>query len=199
MGYTIKGRYVASCNCNMICPCPVDGVPSGPNNSCTGTAVFGVSSGDAAGVDVSGVNFALFNIFPSNLSAGNWKLGVVVDDAASEEQANALEKVLSGAEGGPFAEFAPLIGEYTGMSRAKVSMTDNGGTIGGSSFTYEGHKAPDGSAVQVSGAMFAFANPYEIGKTSGKVNEAGFSFDGSYGEAANFEYSSESTDIHPRG
>lgn len=199
MAYAIKGRYVASCNCTLLCPCPVDGVPTGPDNTCTGTAVFGISSGDAAGVDVSGVNFALVNFFPSNLTSGNWKLGVIVDDSASDEQANALEKVLSGAEGGPFADFAPLIGEYTGISRAKVSVSGNGGSVGGSSFTYESLKGPDGSPTSISGAMFAFADPYEVGRTSGSFNEAGFSFDGSYGEAADFEYTSETTDVKGRG
>ena len=32
----------------------------------------------------------LYNHFPSNLSSGNWKVGLVVDTAASDEQADAL-------------------------------------------------------------------------------------------------------------
>src|SRR6266511_4299164 len=43
--------------------------------------------------DVSGVNVALYNLFPSNLTAGNWKVGLVIDDGASDEQASALERI----------------------------------------------------------------------------------------------------------
>ena len=48
---------------------------------------------------------------PSNLTAGNWTVGLVVDEGASEEQAQALDRIISGQDGGPFAEFVPFIGE----------------------------------------------------------------------------------------
>jgi hypothetical protein len=61
---------------------------------------------------------------PSNLTAGNWKVGVVVDDAASDEQTQALERILSGQEGGTFGELAQLITEFLGTERGAVSFSD---------------------------------------------------------------------------
>src|SRR2546423_467907 len=43
MGYTISGTYVAACDCRLLCPCPVDGTPTGPNDQCHGAAAFGIA------------------------------------------------------------------------------------------------------------------------------------------------------------
>ena len=66
---------------------------------------------------------------PSNITAGQWKVGIVVDDKASDEQAQAIERIVSGQAGGPFAEFAPLIGDYTGMTRGAIEVSDKGASI----------------------------------------------------------------------
>jgi hypothetical protein len=48
----------------------------------------------------------------------------VVDDAASDEQTQALERILSGQEGGTFGELAQLITEFLGTERGTVSFSD---------------------------------------------------------------------------
>ena len=122
MAYTIKGTYVASCDCVGVCPCPVDGTPATENGECKGAAAFAVTEGNLDGTNLGGVNFVLYNYFPANISAGNWKVGLVIDDGASDEQAQAIERIVSGEEGGPFGEFKPLIGDYAGMERASVAV-----------------------------------------------------------------------------
>lgn len=194
MAWRMEGDYIASCSCNVVCPCPVDGIPTDPNGKgeCRGVAVFHVDSGNLDDTDVSGVTFAFVNYFQSNISAGNWKVGVVVDEAASDTQTEALGKILSGEVGGPFAEFAPLIAENLGLERAKVGLSADGGSVGGmSSFTWEPFRGADGNPTTVSNGAFAFAPVFEIGRTKGKSNVFGLEFDSNYGEAAHFSYSSE--------
>jgi hypothetical protein len=70
------------------------------------------------------VQTAKSNFWPSNLTAGNWKVGVVVDDAASDEQTQTLERILSGQEGGTFGELAQLMTEFLGTERGAVSFSD---------------------------------------------------------------------------
>jgi hypothetical protein len=123
MPYTIKGTYAAVCDCRMLCPCPIDGPPTGEGDECHGMLIFAVREGTLDGTDLGGVPFALYNHFPSNLTAGNWKVGVVVDEGATDEQAQAIERIVSGQEGGPFADFGPLIGEYDGMQRGRVALS----------------------------------------------------------------------------
>jgi hypothetical protein len=200
MAYRIAGRYVASCNCLPICPCPVDGKPTAPDGECRGILVFAIKDGNLDDVDLSGVNIALCNHFPSNLTAGNWKVGIVVDEAASDDQAQSLEKIFSGEEGGPFGEFKPLIGEYAGMQRGRVTADDKSGSVAGiGDFQFEPFTGPDGSPTKVKSAMFGFAPEYTIGKGSGRGDVLGKTVELAYGESADFEFSSEMAgELHPR-
>jgi hypothetical protein len=197
MAYTIAGTYVAACNCRLLCPCPVDGTPTGPDDTCTGSIVFSIRSGNLDGVDLGGVNFTLYNFFPSNLTAGNWKAGVVIDDGASDDQAQAIERIMSGEEGGPFADFAPLIGDFMGVERAGVSFSGGDSpsyeVSGKTKVKFEPMRGVDGSPTTSKNAMFGFAPEYQIGRASGQSNAFGLSYEASYGEAAEFEFSSEGT------
>jgi hypothetical protein len=200
MPYTIRGRYTAACNCNLLCPCPVDGPPTGEGGECRGFLVFGIREGSLDGTDLAGVNVALWNYFPSNLTAGNWTVGLVVDEAASDEQAQAVERIFSGQEGGPFGDFVPLIGTYEGMERGRVTVSDGSISVAGrGEATFEGLKGPDGSPTKVKSAMFGFAPEFEVGKATGRFR-ADREADARYGESADFEFSSEmgAEEIRPR-
>jgi hypothetical protein len=158
--------------------------------------VFDVSEGDADGTDLSGVTFALCNHFPSNLTAGNWKLGVVIDQAASDEQAAAIERIVKGEDGGPFADFAGLTDEWLGTERASVSFSDGdrpSGSIGDNSFTFEPLEGPEGSGTQttVKNAAFGFAPEFRVGRAPTSANLFGMEFDCTYGESADYEFASE--------
>src|ERR671937_2229739 len=146
MAWRIAGSYAATCSCNLICPCPVDGPPTSPDGQCHGFLVFSVKEGELDGTDLSSVNVALYNLFPSNLTSGNWKIGLVVDEAASDEQAQALERIFSGQEGGPFGECVPLIGEFLGLERAPIRVSDGRLTVGDrTDVTFEAFTGADGS------------------------------------------------------
>jgi len=192
MAYRIAGTYTAVCDCRVVCPCPYDGPPTGPNDECLGVLVFGVKEGSLDDTDLGGVNFALFNHFPSNLTSGNWKVGIVIDEGASDAQADAIGRIMSGDEGGPFAEFAPLIADFVGIERGKVSLSNGSASVAGKAeFSFEPFTGGDGSPTTVRNAMFGFAPEYQIGKGSGSSNAFGMSFDASYGEHADFVFSSE--------
>src|SRR5687767_14740714 len=120
MSWTISGNYVAGCSCAVLCSCAFDGQPRDTDGKvrCLGAAVFHGAEGNLDVVDMSGVDFAFYNEFPANLTSGNWKVGLIVDSGAGDEQADALERILSGREGGPFGELSQFYGEYLGMERA---------------------------------------------------------------------------------
>jgi hypothetical protein len=161
--------------------------------------VFTVREGNLDDTDLPGVNFALFNNFPSNLTSGNWKLATVIDDSASDEQARAVERILSGEEGGPFGDFAALVGESLGVERASVQLSNGSARVGETTeFSFEPSRGGDGSPTTVKNAMFGFAPEYQIGTASGRSTAFGIGFDASYGESAEYVFTSESTE-HVRG
>jgi hypothetical protein len=205
MSWTISGTYVAGCSCAVLCSCPYDGQPRNAEGGtdCLGTAVFHVADGNLDEVDLSGADFAFYNYFPSNLTSGNWKVGLVVDSAAGDEQANALERILSGREGGPFGQLSQFYGEYLGMERAKVSLTDGerpGLRVEGrTELSYEPLTGPDGSSTKIKNAMFGFASEFEVGSSSGRSDAFGLSYEASYGETADYVFSSEETEGASQG
>ncbi len=202
MAWRLSGTYVANCSCQLICPCPVDAPPTGPDGQCRGVLVFDVKEGNLDDTDLSGTTFALCNLFPSNLTSGNWKIGVVVDEAASDDQANAIERIVRGQDGGPFEEFAALYGEWLGVERAKVSFSNGDkptGTVGDVSFTFEPLDGPMGGHTTVKNAMFGFAPEFRVGHAPGHSDWFGLDFDGVYGETADYEFASEMPEDAPRG
>jgi hypothetical protein len=149
------------------------------------------------------VDFAFYNHFPSNLSSGNWKVGLVVDSAASDEQAGALERILSGREGGPFGQLSQFYGEYLGMERGGVSLSDGdraGLTVEGrTELSYEPLTGPDGSATKIKNAMFGFAPEFEVGRTTGRSEAFGLTYEAAYGETAEYVFSSEEAEGAAQG
>jgi hypothetical protein len=204
MAWRISGTYVAGCTCHLLCPCPVDAPPTSDDGQCHGVGVFSIADGNLDDTDLSGVNLCLVNLFPSNLTSGNWKLGIVVDEGASEEQANALERIVKGEEGGVFEQFAALTDEWLGMERGPVTFS-NGDTpsasIGGDPTTFEPLPGPEGSNAQttVKNAMFGFAEEFRVGRAPGKVSVFGMDFETIYGESADYEFSSEMPEGAPAG
>jgi hypothetical protein len=51
---------------------------------------------------------------------------VFIDEAASDEQAEKLGAVFSGALGGPMGALGPLVGESLGVERAPIDVQENG-------------------------------------------------------------------------
>jgi hypothetical protein len=132
------------------------------------------------------------------------KLGIVVDEAASDDQTAALERIFKGEDGGPFADFAALTEEWLGTERGSVTFSDGdkpSGSIAGAEFTFEPLPGPEGSDAQatVRNAMFGFAPEFRIGRAPSHQSALGIEFDAIYGETADYEFSSELPEGAPRG
>lgn len=203
MSWEMTGTYVGNCTCQLVCPCPVDGVPTGPGAECRNLNIFHIAKGNSDGADLSGVDFAFVGWFPAHLTAGGWKVGVVVDQSASDAQVSALDIILRGQAGGPFGDFAGLYGEWLGLERAAVRLTDgdkpSGAVSDKAQFTFEPLPGPDGGVTTVKNAMYGFAPEFRIGKGPGHVDLFGIDFDGVYGETSDFTFASEMAEGAPKG
>lgn len=127
MSYRLEGTYLENCNCEVACPCGASNfaLPA-TNERCDVLLAFHVDSGEIDGVDVSGKTVAMLADAPGQMADGGWRVGLFMDSSASEEQANALESVFGGQQGGPAALFAPLIGEVLGIEGAPIEFSDDG-------------------------------------------------------------------------
>ena len=126
MAWNLAGTYFETCSCEVICPCTASLAFGATYDRCQVTLVFNVTDGAVDGTDVGGVTVAAVADTPKVMSDGNWRLGVFIDEAASDEQAEKLGAVFGGQLGGPMAALAPLIGENLGVERAPIEVQEEG-------------------------------------------------------------------------
>ena len=126
MAWNLEGSYFESCSCDVVCPCTASLSLGATNDYCRVALVFNIEKGEVEGVDVSGKTVVAVAETPKVMSEGNWKLGVIMDESASDEQAEKLGAVFSGALGGPMEALGPLVGENLGVERAAIEVKQDG-------------------------------------------------------------------------
>jgi hypothetical protein len=126
MSWNLEGSYFETCSCDVICPCTASMAFGATHERCRVTLVFGVKRGEVEGTDVSGLTVAAVVETPKVMTEGDWRVGVFIDAAASDEQADKLGGVFSGALGGPMEALGPLVGENLGVVRAPIEVLEDG-------------------------------------------------------------------------
>jgi hypothetical protein len=126
MAWSLKGNYVETCSCELMCPCNLSFDHGATYDFCRVTLAFDITEGEIDGTDIGGLKVVLIADSPKVMTEGNWKLGVFVDERASDEQEEKLVQVFSGQLGGPMAGLAPMVGEMLGVQRARIDVEHDG-------------------------------------------------------------------------
>jgi hypothetical protein len=126
MAWNLEGTYFENCSCDVICPCTASMSFGATHDRCKVTLVFNVTEGEIDGTDVGGLAVAAVCDTPKVMTDGNWRLGVYIDDEASDEQAEKLAAVFGGQLGGPMEALGPLVGENLGIERAPIEVREDG-------------------------------------------------------------------------
>lgn len=200
MAWKIEGHYFENCSCEVPCPCTVSLDLGADYDRCQVLLVFHVDSGEVEGVDVGGLTVAAVGDTPKVMSEGNWRLGVLIDDKASDEQAEKLGAVFGGQLGGPMGALAPLIGEMLGSERVPIEVSSEGGThrakVGDQTEIEVRDVVPwgaeDGEPVRVTGVFHPAGETLTVGKaTSSRISAFGldFSNEGKSGFSSRFSWS----------
>ena len=126
MSWNVKGSYVETCSCELMCPCNLSFDHGATYDFCRVTLVFHIREGEIDGTDVGGLTVAAIADTPKVMTEGNWRLGMFIDDRATDEQADKLTAVFSGQLGGPMGALAPLVGEVLGVERVPIEVADEG-------------------------------------------------------------------------
>ena len=126
MAWTLTGNYVETCSCELMCPCNLSLDHGATYDFCRVTLVFSVRDGQVEGTDIGGLTVAVIADTPKIMTEGNWRLGVFIDDRASDAQFEKLVQVFTGQLGGPMGALTPLVGEVLGVERATIEVDDDG-------------------------------------------------------------------------
>src|SRR5437773_10825155 len=85
MAWNLKGSYIETCSCDLICPCNATFDHGATYDYCRVTLVFNIREGEVEGTDIGGLKIAAVADTPKVMTEGNWKLGVFVDEQATDE------------------------------------------------------------------------------------------------------------------
>jgi len=125
--WKISGDYFEACSCDSVCPCPTSGLAARPTQDyCDAGLVFHVERGSHGTTKLDGLSFAVLLHTPGAMIAGNWTVGVIVDERASAEQREALAAIGSGQGGGPMAALGPLVGHFAGIEAKPIRIESTG-------------------------------------------------------------------------
>jgi hypothetical protein len=126
MAWNLTGSYIETCSCELMCPCNLSLDHGATYDYCRVVLAFNIKSGDVEGTDIAGRKVVLIADSPKVMTEGNWKLGVFIDDGASDDAFDKLVQVFSGQLGGPMGALAPLVGEMRGVERASIEIGEDG-------------------------------------------------------------------------
>jgi hypothetical protein len=128
--WRLSGDYFENCNCDVVCPCllspaaPLKAQPS--QGVCDVALVFHIDKGGYDQVSLDGLNVAVVGHTPGPMADGNWTIAAYIDERADDAQTAALGAIFGGAEGGPMAAFAPLVGKHLGAKKVPIKHAING-------------------------------------------------------------------------
>jgi hypothetical protein len=190
MSWQLKGTYVETCSCDLICPCNASLDHGAVYDYCKVVLVFNVRDGEIDGTDVSGLKVAAIAETPKVMTDGNWRLGMFVDEAATDEQADKLTAVFGGQLGGPMAGLVPLVGELLGVERVPIEVVDDGVRHSvriGESIDFEIEDivpfgVETGEAVRLKGMFHPAGSELTVAEaTRSRINAFGIEYEGKTG------------------
>lgn len=125
--WQITGQYMETCNCTFLCPCISSNLAARPTEGdCKAAITLHIDKGAKDGISLDGLSFVVMLHSPGPMGEGNMTVGLIVDDAASDRQVEALSAIASGSAGGPMAALAPLVSTNAGVERRPIRFEVDG-------------------------------------------------------------------------
>jgi hypothetical protein len=132
MAWSLSGKMVESCTCNMLCPCwfGVKELMTFDKDYCGGTILFRIDKGNSDSTDLKGLDVVLAVDFPGpTLLDGNGTARVLIDERANPNQQKVLEDIFQGRKGGPMAVVAQMASKWLPTQKARIDVNDDGHNV----------------------------------------------------------------------
>lgn len=125
--WQISGDYFETCNCDYLCPCLTSNIAGQPTQGhCNVAMAYHIDEGQYGDLTLDDLTFVVVAHTPGAMGAGDWRVGVIADERATQEQVEAMAAIASGQAGGPMAALAPLVGEFMGIELQPIQYHKNG-------------------------------------------------------------------------
>ena len=132
MAWKLKGEFIETCSCNMLCPCwfGVKELMVMDQGWCGGPMLMRIQEGNSGGVDLGGNLLILVPFFPGpTLFDGNATARLYIDDGATEDQRKELEPIMQGKIGGPMEILASFVSTWLSTQPTKINIQEQDGIL----------------------------------------------------------------------
>jgi hypothetical protein len=122
-GWRVEGQYMETCNCTYLCPCIGSNLTAQPTEGdCKAAIAMRIDKGEKDGVKLDGLSFIVLMHSPKAMAEGNITVGLIIDERATDKQAEAISAIATGAAGGPMAALGPLVGRVAGVEKRPITF-----------------------------------------------------------------------------
>ena len=123
--WQVKGLLFENCNCQVICPGHVHFSQDCSHERCTGYWAIRFDAGRHADVDLGGMRAVIAYDSPRHMIEGGWSQVIIIDREASRRQRAAIDAILTGKVGGPWAVLARFVSRRLPTRYERIDISED--------------------------------------------------------------------------
>jgi len=121
-----RGLLFENCNCQLVCPGHVHFQQLCTHERCVGYWAVRFDEGRFAEVPLAGLRAVIAYDCPQRMIEGNWTEVILIDEEADEKQRLAVESILTGRAGGPWAILARFVSDWLPTRYVPIRIQEDG-------------------------------------------------------------------------
>lgn len=121
-----QGLLFENCNCQLLCPGHLSFKQLCEHERCVGIWALAFEDGGFGDTPLGGLNAAVLFDTPRHMIAGGWTTALYLDARATPAQREALESILCGRVGGPWAVLERFVGNRLECQQIPIHLEDQG-------------------------------------------------------------------------
>jgi hypothetical protein len=121
-----RGLIFENCSCALVCPGHMHFSQNCTHERCKGYWALRLDDGMFGHVSLAGTRAVIAFDTPQRMIDGGWMQTIIIDESASDAQRRAIEMILMGHAGGPWAKLAAFVGTRQPTEFRAIAIEDEG-------------------------------------------------------------------------
>jgi hypothetical protein len=121
-----RGLIFENCSCALVCPGHMHFSQNCTHERCKGYWALRFDDGSFGDVSLAGTRAVIAFETPKRMIDGGWVQTIIIDDGTSDAQRRAIETILMGHAGGPWAKLAAFVGTRQPTEFRAIAIEDEG-------------------------------------------------------------------------